>query len=127
TGRRSPRLGRVGFSSRIPARRWTSGLDVSRSRSRAREERPSSAFAKHGARQLPSSGRRKTGALGIAPGVSFSTSRSAGRRGDCGSLQAYLSRRAYEIAAPRGRALPTVRVEGCDCALAFTILAKKLP
>ena len=32
----------------------------------------------------------------------------------------------YEIAAPRGRALPPLRMKVCDCASAFTISAKKL-
>src|SRR5437764_4728392 len=32
----------------------------------------------------------------------------------------------YEIAAPRGRGLPPLRMKVCDCAAAFTISAKKL-
>src|SRR5207237_7376127 len=33
----------------------------------------------------------------------------------------------YEIAAPRGRSLPPLRMKVCDCPSAFTISAKKIP
>jgi predicted glycogen debranching enzyme len=65
--------------------------------------------------------------LELRPAFHFRHHEASVDAGPAGPYKLTSVRDRYEIAAPRGRGLPALRMKLCDCDSAFTISAKKIP